>query len=57
MDRPAEDQGGGNMKITLDGNPKEIAALVLELQERQPERFIPSDSSSEDLKTSQKCSS
>lgn len=31
------------MKITIDGDPKEIAALVLELQERQ------TDASSDEL--------
>lgn len=35
------------MKIIIEGTPKEIAALVVELRERQPERFAPSDSSSE----------
>lgn len=35
------------MKITIEGTPKEIAALVVEVQERQPEHFTPSDSSSE----------
>ena len=46
MDRPGEDQGGGNMKIKLDGNPKEIAALVLELQERRGKNvsFVPETS-------------
>lgn len=46
MNRPAEDQGGESMKIILDGNPKEIAALVLELQERQGKSvsFVPETS-------------
>lgn len=46
MIRPEEAQGGESMKIILDGNPKEIAALVLELQERQGKRvsFVPETS-------------
>ena len=44
------------MKVIVEGEAKEIAALVLELQERHPELFVPSDSSSEGLGTIQKCS-
>lgn len=44
------------MKIILEGDPKDIAALVVELQERQPEEFIPSDSSCEDSEASRRCS-
>lgn len=44
------------MKIMIEGNPKEIAALVVELQERQSEHFVPSDSSREGPGTSKKCS-
>lgn len=44
------------MRIIVEGEAKEIAALVLELQERHPELFVPSDSSSEGLGTIQKCS-
>lgn len=44
------------MKVILDGDPKEIAALVVEVQERQTERFIPSDSNSECPGTNQKYS-
>lgn len=43
------------MRIIVEGEAKEIAALVSELQERQPERFVPSDSSSESLGLIQKC--
>jgi len=35
------------VEVIIKGRPKEIAALVLELQERQPEKFIPCDSDSE----------
>ncbi len=44
------------MKIIIEGNPNEIAALVLELQERQSEKFIPSDSDSKKVGLNQKCS-
>ena len=44
------------VKVVIEGHPKEIAALVLELQERQPERFLPSDSNGDESGTSQKCS-
>lgn len=35
------------MEVLIKGSEKEIAALVLELQERQPEKFLPCDSSGE----------
>lgn len=44
------------MKVILEGEPKEVAALVLALQERQPEKFSPSDSNSEVPGINQKCS-
>lgn len=44
------------MKVVIEGHPKEIAALVVALQERQREKFSPSDSSSEDSVTNKKCS-
>lgn len=47
---------GENVRIIVEGEAKEIAALVWELQERQPELFVPSDSSSEGLGTIPKCS-
>lgn len=45
------------MEIIIKGNPKEIAVLVLELQERQKEKFIPCDSDSEGSGINQKYSS
>ncbi len=33
--RRGSTEEGRNMKITIDGEPKEIAALVVEIQERQ----------------------
>lgn len=35
------------MKIILEGDPKEIAALVLAVQERQKQKFIPYGSDDE----------
>ena len=34
-------KGGEHVRIIIDGNPKEIAALVLAVQERQKQKFIP----------------
>lgn len=42
-------EGGETMKLTIKGNPKEIAALVVEIQERR-EANRPEDLSSELLK-------
>lgn len=47
--RPGGREGGETMKLTIKGDPKEIAALVWELQERR-EANRPEDLSSELLK-------
>lgn len=44
------------LEVSIKGTPKEIATLVLELQERQPEKFIPCDSDSESSGVNQKSS-
>ncbi len=43
------------MQVLIKGSSKEIAALVLELQERQTKIFIPTDSGQEKRTANQKC--
>ena len=47
-DEPEAAQGGEEMKLTIEAEPKEIAALVLEIQERQ-EIYVSSDEFAEEL--------
>lgn len=42
------------MELVIKGDPKEIAALVWELQERQRKEFIPSDSKAKCMDIMQK---
>lgn len=44
------------MKVIVVGTPQEIASLASELQGMQPDKFIPSDSSSECPRTNKKSS-
>lgn len=41
--------------VIASGSPEEIAALVLAVQERQRQKFVPSDSFGEADDTTQKC--
>lgn len=44
------------MEVLIKGEVKEIADLVLILQDRQSEKFIPCDSNSERIGLNQRCS-